>query len=147
MRLVALALLLALEVSSAACTKARVRPPVPAGATEICETCVGTLEGVRVGVSNIWARRLAGPDGVVREQPAAQLTLWRDEPAGAKASDAGTVTVVVGSRVAIGGVVYEVVAIDDPRDQPGSIVVRPLPGAPPASASASSATPLPSTSS
>ncbi|MBK7399142.1 MAG: hypothetical protein IPJ34_23355 [Myxococcales bacterium] len=111
-----------LSIALVACAPPpRVRPPVPAGATAICETCVGTLEGHRVGVSNLWERSLAGPDGVVRKQPSAQLSIWRDgEPSRHE-------FVVVGTRLTLGGVSYEVVMIDLPPHEPGSIALRRVP--------------------
>ncbi len=105
-------------VALAGCTPARARPAVPVGATEIGETCVGTIEGHRVGVSNLWERSLAGPDGVVRTQPAGRLSIWKDSEPGRDE------LVVVGTRITIGGVVYEVVMIDCPAKAPGSIALR-----------------------
>lgn len=111
----------ALSIVLVACTPARGRAPVPAGAIAICETCVGTLEGHRVGVANLWERSLAGPDGVVRKQPSAQLSIWREgEPSRHE-------LVVVGTRLTLGGVSYEVVMIDLPPHEPGSIALRRLP--------------------
>lgn len=112
---------LALSIALVACTPARGRAPVPEGAIGICETCVGTLEEHRVGVSNLWERSLAGPDGVVRLQPSAQLSIWREgEPSRNE-------LVVVGTRVTLGNVSYEVVMIDMPPNAPGSIALRRAP--------------------
>ncbi len=71
----------------------------------------------RVGVSNIWERTLAGPDGVNRKQPAGQLSIWKE------GEEVRHETVVVGTMVTIAGVVYEVVVIDCPQSGPGSIAL------------------------
>jgi len=99
------------------CGAPRVRPVVPKGAIDICENCVGQVEEYSVGVSNIWDRELAGPDGVTKKQPAGQLSIWKE------GEEVRHETVVVGTKLTIAGVVYEVVVIDNPKGDPGSIAL------------------------
>jgi len=101
-----------------ACTPTRTRPPLPPGAIEICEPCVGTIGAYRLGVGNIWERDIAGPDGVVARRPAAMVSIWTD------ATDAGGerhLTVVPGSEVVLGDETYRVIEVDNPPGKPGSI--------------------------
>ena len=110
--------LLLLALTFAACRVSRPQPAMPDGATAICETCNATIEAYQVGVSNVWQRKFAGPDRIPREQMSARLTVWREgEPAHA-------VIVVVGGRVAIAGVAYEVLEITAPSSKVGSVVLR-----------------------
>ena len=117
--------MLAISLLALGCVSSpRTRRPLPPGAIDICETCVGELEGHRIGVSNIWARKLAGPNGIVRLQSAAVLSIWRapdpkrpDEPA------RPSVTVVVDSEVRLDDATYRVLWIEAPPHEPGSIVL------------------------
>jgi hypothetical protein len=97
----------------AACARPPQKPPLPKDAIGICETCVGTVHGWSIGVSNIWARNING-----KMQPAAQLSLWKD------GKDGPHLTVVVGSTFDLDGETYEVIEIDNPDGRTGSIAVR-----------------------
>jgi hypothetical protein len=101
-----------------ACTQTPPPPaPLPRDATEICEGCVGTLSGFRVGVANIWDRPIDG--GVMRTS--VLLALWNPN------GDAGSrdIYVAAGSTVTIGDDTYRVVRIDNPRGHPGRVVLAP----------------------
>jgi hypothetical protein len=105
----------------AACTTTRVEPtpPIPEGATHICEPCVGELSGERVGVGNVWKRALPGADGGAAVlQESAHLSIWSVD-SGAERG----VYVVVGSDVILGGDTYRVVRIDDPKGSQGGVVL------------------------
>lgn len=101
-----------------ACSREPARQPLPPGAIEICEPCVGTIGDYSIGVGNIWERSLPGPDGVVAKRPSAMLSIWR--PGG----DGGVeqhLTVAPGSEIKLGEETYRVIDVDMPPSKPGSV--------------------------
>lgn len=103
---------LALVVFFACHDAATPPPPIPEGATRICEPCVGELSGIRVGVADIFPR-----DG----KPSAHVSLW--DPTIDAASE--TRVVFVGTDLALHGDTYRVLRIDESPH--GAIVVQKAP--------------------
>jgi hypothetical protein len=90
-----------------------------AGDLAIEENTVGELSGRRVGVSNIWERTY-DRNGAQVAGVAAKLSVLDGK-------DVEHLVVGLGSRVAIGGDIYECVGIDDgknDRNQMGEVVLR-----------------------
>ncbi len=96
----------------------REAPPLPPGAIEICEPCVGTLGEYSIGVGNIWERELPGADGVLKKRPSAMLAIWRN---GDDAGATRDVIVAPGSEVQLGDETYRVIDVDVPPGKPGSV--------------------------
>lgn len=68
---------------------------------EIKETTVGSLDGVDVGVGNIWEREYTLPDGTSRSGPTAQLFIESER-----------LIVGKGSAIAVGESRWEVVDVE-----------------------------------
>ena len=90
---------------------------MPPGAVAIDETTVGTVEGHRIGVANIWLRSI--PKGTA-PQPSVSLSIWC-VPA---CDDGADVMAIVGTEIALSGRRYRVIRIDIPEGRPGTVVLR-----------------------
>jgi hypothetical protein len=86
---------------------------------EITETTVGNLNGVRVGVGNIWERTYTLPDGTVRSGLTAQLfILVNDQNPG--------IVVGQGSVVTVGASRWEVIAVTKAGQERGTVTLKEL---------------------
>lgn len=79
------------------------------------ETTVGDLGGVSVPMGNMTTDAYVLPDGTTREGTVCVLVL-----------EAGPVWVGLGSVVEVGGARWEVVAIDKPKGELGSVSLQKL---------------------
>ncbi len=81
----------------------------------ITETTVGELDGVRVGVANIWERDYVDATGAARHGVTARVA-WTDQGGSERWEVVG-----VGSRLVLGAFVWRVTAIDKAPGSPGEV--------------------------
>ncbi len=122
------AMLLVAVALSLGCTPARSAdpppPPIPAGAARYHETTNPTIEGFHVGIGNIWARDLPGPNGEPNQpRPSAMLSIYDPKLDKVVARP----IVVVGSVIPIGAAKYQVLEIFVGKASPGWLTVQKLP--------------------
>jgi len=92
--------------------------PAGDGEVVIAETTQGRLDGVGVGVGNIWDGEYSLADGTRRNGPSAGLWI----------GGAGAVRVGAGSVVSIGAAHWEVVAVEQAPGGRGAVRLRRSPG-------------------
>ncbi len=88
----------------------------------IAETAVGEIDGIRVGVANVWSEDYDLDDGTPQHGPRATLAVMGTTP-----ETDFDVRVHPGTVVRIGSVNVEVTSIYEPEGAPGSVTLRQRP--------------------
>lgn len=85
----------------------------------IQETTQADVSDHYVGVGNIWERDLEGPDGRVEARMSARIFVF--DPHNEKEWD---VTAIVGTEIALNGVVWKLTLMDEGEQGPGYVVLE-----------------------
>ena len=85
----------------------------------IVETTVGEVDGIRVGVANVWAEDYDLDDGTPQHGTRATLAVMGTTP-----ETDFDVRVHPGAVVRIGSVDVEVLSVHEPENAPGSVTLK-----------------------